>query len=171
MSDDAVRASITVTLGAAKPGLFLDPARDFVGELWYAPIGIDDAILSAQPRTFAALDDGGVPAFAAAAHGRQPTSAPPVRRSLSPVRRSFRAPPCSARAPRRAPAPGYVTVAAPAQRRKSAARASHRTGRRRTSRRRCARATSSTISSTSRSVTDRSRSDRVSDSTNAPAPS
>ena len=35
---------VTVTLGAAKPGLLLDPARDFVGELWYAPIGIDHAI-------------------------------------------------------------------------------------------------------------------------------
>jgi NAD(P)H-hydrate epimerase len=56
-SDDAARASVTVTLGAAKPGLFLDPAREFVGELWYAPIGITDAILAAQPRTFAALDD------------------------------------------------------------------------------------------------------------------
>lgn len=56
-SDDAVRASETVTIGAAKPGLFLDPARDYVGELWYAPIGIDEAILEAQARTFAALDD------------------------------------------------------------------------------------------------------------------
>lgn len=55
--DDAVRAGETVTIGAAKPGLFLDPARDRVGELWYAPIGIDDAVLRAQPRTFAALDD------------------------------------------------------------------------------------------------------------------
>jgi NAD(P)H-hydrate epimerase len=54
---DAVRATVTVTIGAAKPGLFLDPARELVGELWYAPIGIDDAILAAAPRTFAALDD------------------------------------------------------------------------------------------------------------------
>ena len=42
VSDDAVRATVTVTIGAAKPGLFLDPARELVGELWYAPIGIDD---------------------------------------------------------------------------------------------------------------------------------
>jgi hydroxyethylthiazole kinase-like uncharacterized protein yjeF len=57
LSDDAVRASVTVTIGAAKPGLFLDPAREFVGELWYATIGIGDAILASQARTFAALDD------------------------------------------------------------------------------------------------------------------
>jgi hydroxyethylthiazole kinase-like uncharacterized protein yjeF len=53
----AVRASETVTLGAVKPGLLLDPAREYCGALWLADIGISDAILSAQPRTFAALDD------------------------------------------------------------------------------------------------------------------
>jgi ADP-dependent NAD(P)H-hydrate dehydratase / NAD(P)H-hydrate epimerase len=57
VSEDAVRASVTVTLGAAKPGLLLEPAREFVGELWYARIGIDDAILSAQSPQYAALDD------------------------------------------------------------------------------------------------------------------
>jgi hydroxyethylthiazole kinase-like uncharacterized protein yjeF len=56
-SEHAVRATVTVTLGAAKPGLLLDPARRNVGELWYAGIGIDDSILSAAPRTFAAIDD------------------------------------------------------------------------------------------------------------------
>jgi NAD(P)H-hydrate epimerase len=54
--DDAVRATVTVTLAAAKPGLLLEPARENVGELIVAPIGIDDATLAAQPRTFAALD-------------------------------------------------------------------------------------------------------------------
>jgi len=57
VAEDAVRATITVTLGAAKPGLLLDPARKNAGELWYACIGIDEAILKAQPRTFAAIDD------------------------------------------------------------------------------------------------------------------
>ena len=58
-SDDAVRASVTVTLAALKPGLLLEPAREHTGELWCANIGIDDAILAAQPREFAALDDAG----------------------------------------------------------------------------------------------------------------
>ncbi|HVA34144.1 MAG TPA: NAD(P)H-hydrate epimerase, partial [Candidatus Baltobacteraceae bacterium] len=57
VSEDAVRATVTVTLGAAKPGLLLDLAREHVGELWCARIGIDESILAAQPRTFAALDD------------------------------------------------------------------------------------------------------------------
>ncbi|HTX59356.1 MAG TPA: NAD(P)H-hydrate dehydratase, partial [Verrucomicrobiae bacterium] len=57
VADDAVRASETVTLGAAKPGLLLDPARARVGALWYAEIGIDESILRAQERLFAALDD------------------------------------------------------------------------------------------------------------------
>jgi ADP-dependent NAD(P)H-hydrate dehydratase / NAD(P)H-hydrate epimerase len=56
VSADAVRASVTVTLAAVKPGLLLEPARDFVGELWCARIGIDDCELAAQPREFAALD-------------------------------------------------------------------------------------------------------------------
>ena len=57
VSVDAVRASVTVTLAAVKPGLLLEPAREYTGELWCAQIGIDDAILAAQPREFAALDD------------------------------------------------------------------------------------------------------------------
>ena len=44
VGDDAVRAGVTVTLGAVKPGLLLEPARDYVGELWCAAIGIDEAI-------------------------------------------------------------------------------------------------------------------------------
>jgi NAD(P)H-hydrate epimerase len=57
VSDDAVRATITVTLAAAKPGLLLEPAREYVGELRCAQIGIDESLLAAQPRTFATLDD------------------------------------------------------------------------------------------------------------------
>ena len=57
VDSDAVRASETVTLGAVKPGLLLDPARENCGALWLAEIGITDTILSQQPRTFAALDD------------------------------------------------------------------------------------------------------------------
>jgi hydroxyethylthiazole kinase-like uncharacterized protein yjeF len=57
VSEDAVRATVTVTIGAAKPGLYLEPARERTGELWYAPIGIDPEFLASQPKTFAALDD------------------------------------------------------------------------------------------------------------------
>lgn len=57
VSGDAVRASETVTLAAAKPGLFLDPARDYVGALWCAPIGIAEAVLARHQREYAALDD------------------------------------------------------------------------------------------------------------------
>jgi ADP-dependent NAD(P)H-hydrate dehydratase / NAD(P)H-hydrate epimerase len=54
---DAVRATVTVTLAAVKPGLLLEPARDYTGDLWCADIGIDEATLAAQPREFDALDD------------------------------------------------------------------------------------------------------------------
>ncbi|MGH7329197.1 MAG: NAD(P)H-hydrate epimerase, partial [Polyangiaceae bacterium] len=40
-----VRATLTVTIGALKLGLLLDPARDCVGDLWLAPIDF--------PRTYA----------------------------------------------------------------------------------------------------------------------
>jgi hydroxyethylthiazole kinase-like uncharacterized protein yjeF len=57
VSDDAVRATVTVALAAAKPGLLLEPAREYVGELWCAEIGIAEARLAAHPRTFATLDN------------------------------------------------------------------------------------------------------------------
>jgi hydroxyethylthiazole kinase-like uncharacterized protein yjeF len=52
-----VRASETVTLGALKPGLLLEPALDVVGVLTLAEIGIARDIFEEQPRTFAAVDD------------------------------------------------------------------------------------------------------------------
>ncbi|MBV8529731.1 MAG: NAD(P)H-hydrate dehydratase [Candidatus Eremiobacteraeota bacterium] len=57
VADDAVRASVTVALAAIKPGLLLEPAREYTGELWCAKIGVEDAELAAQSREFAALDD------------------------------------------------------------------------------------------------------------------
>jgi ADP-dependent NAD(P)H-hydrate dehydratase / NAD(P)H-hydrate epimerase len=57
VAGDAVRAGITVTLAAAKPGLLLEPARQRAGEIFCEDIGISDAILDAQPQPFAALDD------------------------------------------------------------------------------------------------------------------
>ncbi|HZY99967.1 MAG TPA: NAD(P)H-hydrate dehydratase [Candidatus Baltobacteraceae bacterium] len=109
---DAVRATVTVTLGAAKPGLLLDPARERAGELWYAEIGISDAILAAPPPTFAALDDEAflraLPVRAAIADKRS-SGAPLI------VAGSGQFPGAAvlcARAAARAGA-GYVTVAAP----------------------------------------------------------
>lgn len=57
VDDDAVRASETVTMAALKPGLALMPARENVGALWCARIGIDDAVLARHARSYAALDD------------------------------------------------------------------------------------------------------------------
>ncbi len=53
----AVRATSTLTLAALKPGLLLETARPFVGSLYCAEIGIDDATLRQHARTYAALDD------------------------------------------------------------------------------------------------------------------
>ncbi len=55
--EGAVRATQTLTLAALKPGLLFMPARENVGELWCAQIGIEDATLAAHARRFAALDD------------------------------------------------------------------------------------------------------------------
>jgi NAD(P)H-hydrate epimerase len=57
VSEDAVRATVTVTLAALKPGLLLEPAREYAGEVRCAAIGIEAQRLAAQPREFATLDD------------------------------------------------------------------------------------------------------------------
>ena len=57
VAEPAVRADVTVTLGALKPGLLLQPGRSCTGDLWLADIGMPEDILQAQPRAFAALDD------------------------------------------------------------------------------------------------------------------
>jgi hydroxyethylthiazole kinase-like uncharacterized protein yjeF len=56
-SEVAVRATETVTLAALKPGLLLETAREYVGELWCAAIGIDEATLHAHAHTYVALDE------------------------------------------------------------------------------------------------------------------
>jgi hydroxyethylthiazole kinase-like uncharacterized protein yjeF len=53
----AVRATETVTLAALKPGLLLLPAREHVGSLFCAAIGIDDEILARNATEYAALDN------------------------------------------------------------------------------------------------------------------
>jgi NAD(P)H-hydrate epimerase len=53
----AVRATYTIALAAAKPGLLLEPARDYVGSLWIARIGIAEDILDAHRSSFEVFDD------------------------------------------------------------------------------------------------------------------
>ena len=112
VADDAVRATVTVTLAAVKPGLLLEPAREYVGELWCAPIGIGDDLLAAQPQRFAALDRE---AFLQLLPRRAPDTQKYARRRAA-DRRGLRAVPRAAvlcaRAAARAGA-GYVTVATP----------------------------------------------------------
>lgn len=45
----AVHANVTITLQAPKPGLFLPPARDYVGKIICRPIGFPQAVLKAVP--------------------------------------------------------------------------------------------------------------------------
>lgn len=71
VSDVAVRATITVTLAALKPGLLLEPGREYAGDVRCADIGIDPQLLAAQPHDFAALDDAG---FLALLPARAPDS-------------------------------------------------------------------------------------------------
>lgn len=52
-----VRASATVTFGALKADLLLEPGREAAGELWIADIGIPQSTLREHARTFTALDD------------------------------------------------------------------------------------------------------------------
>jgi ADP-dependent NAD(P)H-hydrate dehydratase / NAD(P)H-hydrate epimerase len=113
VSDDAVRATVTVTIGAAKPGLFFEPAREYVGECWLASIGIDPELLTAQSQTFAALDNDAFVRMLPArpANGDKRTSGAPLI-----IAGSGQFPGAAvlcARGAARAGA-GYVTVATPA---------------------------------------------------------
>ncbi|HEY9071333.1 MAG TPA: NAD(P)H-hydrate epimerase, partial [Candidatus Ozemobacteraceae bacterium] len=49
VSDPAIRAGATITLGAPKLGMFLYPGRDYVGEVWVADIGIPQVSFDAAP--------------------------------------------------------------------------------------------------------------------------
>jgi hydroxyethylthiazole kinase-like uncharacterized protein yjeF len=53
----AVRATETVTLGALKIGLLVEPARSYVGALWLGEIGLPEAALDSQPAQYEALND------------------------------------------------------------------------------------------------------------------
>jgi ADP-dependent NAD(P)H-hydrate dehydratase / NAD(P)H-hydrate epimerase len=110
--DPAIAATATITLGAPKIGLFLDPARLCAGDLWFAPIGFDATVVAPHAGRFRALDD------------REFTTLLPQRRAAS-EKRSAGAPlivagsvqfpgaaVLCARGAARAGA-GYVTVATP----------------------------------------------------------
>lgn len=55
VASHAVRAGITVSLGALKVGLLLDPARSYVGKLYVADIGVNDEVAALGPPYFATL--------------------------------------------------------------------------------------------------------------------
>jgi len=57
VGDGAVRARTTVTLGAPKLGLLLEPARSYVGTLYVGDIGIGDEIAAVAGEIYRALDD------------------------------------------------------------------------------------------------------------------
>ncbi|MBC5816423.1 MAG: NAD(P)H-hydrate epimerase, partial [Candidatus Eremiobacteraeota bacterium] len=109
----AVRATATLTLGALKPGLLLDPARDHIGTLYLGSIGIPESVLMTQPPEYAALDER---SFAALLPVRPPDG--DKRSSGAPFiiagsRQFPGAAVLCAKAAARAGA-GYVTVATPA---------------------------------------------------------
>lgn len=109
----AVHADVTLTLGALKPGLLLDPARDAAGSLYLGRIGIPHALLAAT-REYAALDDR---TFAELLPVRPPSG--DKRRSGAPliIAGSQQFPGAAvlcAKAAARAGA-GYVTVATPSK--------------------------------------------------------
>ncbi|MDQ6826706.1 MAG: NAD(P)H-hydrate dehydratase [Candidatus Eremiobacteraeota bacterium] len=55
--EPVVRATATLAIGALKPGLILDPAREVVGQLWLGNIGIDEHPSKNNPPAFAALSN------------------------------------------------------------------------------------------------------------------
>ncbi len=55
--ENAVNSDVTITLGALKIGLLLEPARSHTGELWLGKIGLSETVLDAEPEEYAALDD------------------------------------------------------------------------------------------------------------------
>ena len=106
----AVRAQVTLALGALKLGLLLDPGREAAGELWLAPIGFPPAAYEGVVAH--CLDDA---EFRALVPGRSPVA--DKRRSGAPLilggsQQFPGAAVLCAQGAARAGA-GYVTVAAP----------------------------------------------------------
>ena len=57
VAQNAVHADTTVTLGALKLGLLLEPARGYVGKLFLGDIGLNEDAERAGEQTYRALDD------------------------------------------------------------------------------------------------------------------
>ncbi|NNM92652.1 MAG: NAD(P)H-hydrate dehydratase [Candidatus Eremiobacteraeota bacterium] len=109
----AVRAHLTVALGALAPAHLLDPARDFVGRLVLADIGFPPELLAAIPPRFVTFDGASA---RAAMPQRDERADKRSAGSLLAIAGSAQFPGAAvlcARAAARAGA-GYVTVAAPA---------------------------------------------------------
>jgi hydroxyethylthiazole kinase-like uncharacterized protein yjeF len=112
VADIAVRATLTVTLGAPKIGCYLDPARDYVGELWLGDIGLGPEIDALTDAGFRALDDAEFRALLpqrAAETDKRRAGAPLI---IAGSKQFPGAAVLCARGAARAGA-GYVTVAAP----------------------------------------------------------
>ncbi|MHB8197070.1 MAG: NAD(P)H-hydrate dehydratase [Vulcanimicrobiaceae bacterium] len=113
IAEPCVRADETVTLGALKPGLLLDPARSYVGSLWLADIGMEDELAAVEDAHFCADDDD---AFLDRLPVRKPTADKRAAGATLILAGSTQFPGAAilaARAAARAGA-GYVTVATPA---------------------------------------------------------
>ena len=105
----AVRANATVTIGALKLGLLLDPARDLAGDLWLAPIGFPRAY---QAVVAHCLDDHEFRALVPARPGNTEKRKAGAPLLLAGSEQFPGAAVMCARAAARAGA-GYVTVAVP----------------------------------------------------------
>ena len=103
----AVRADVTVTFGALKTGLLVDPGAAHAGVVELVDIGLD--LPPAAVEVLQADDVAG----AAAAGGPRVRQVPPRRRGRGRrVARSTRGPPCSASAARCGAVPGWCATSA-----------------------------------------------------------
>ena len=57
VGDAAIRARATVTLGAPKLGLLLEPARSYSGDIFVGKLGLAGELASLEGRSYAALDE------------------------------------------------------------------------------------------------------------------
>lgn len=68
LGDEAVRASVTLSMLTLKPGLFTGDGRDLAGEIWWTPLGVDLAVVTPTARLLGAAEAQGLPARPHAGH-------------------------------------------------------------------------------------------------------